>query len=127
MTVSDVFTHDCSGTVFDLPCPTSFVGDNRVVGNLVVQADAVFGGGHVTASGPAANGATFELVLDDDHFSVVSGGNADIAAGNSRALNARGGQVDITAGDGTNLQGGSGGKLRGAPSAGRQSKIWHRR
>jgi len=26
MTVSDVFGHDCRGTVFDPPCPTSFAG-----------------------------------------------------------------------------------------------------
>ena len=53
MTVSEVFAEDCSGTVFDPPCPTSFVGDNHVVGNLVVEADPVFGGGHLMTSGPA--------------------------------------------------------------------------
>ena len=92
MTVSEVFAEDCSGTVFDPPCPTSFVGDNHVVGNLVVEADPVFGGGHLMTSGPAANGETFALVLNDERFSVVSGGDATVVAGNSRALNTRGGR-----------------------------------
>ena len=43
LTVSDVFSQNCRGTVFDVPCPTSFVGINRVIGNLVVEKDPIFG------------------------------------------------------------------------------------
>lgn len=32
MTVSDVFDTSCRGTVFDLPCPDSFIGSNVIVG-----------------------------------------------------------------------------------------------
>lgn len=36
MTVSEIFSTDCRGTVFDLPCPTSFVagGNYRTGGDL---------------------------------------------------------------------------------------------
>ena len=51
MTVADVFSKDCRGTVFDLPCPESFVAVNRVVGNLVVESDTVFGGGYFQIKG----------------------------------------------------------------------------
>ena len=76
MTVSEIFSKDCKGTVFEPPCPASFVSGkprafqqpvelvssvdilffwepaaNRVTGNLVVQRDPVFGGGHLKASG----------------------------------------------------------------------------
>lgn len=56
MTVSDIFNTNCRGTVFDLPCPASFVGVNRVIGNLVVEEDPVFGGGHFRVTGPANGG-----------------------------------------------------------------------
>ncbi len=51
MAVSDVFAQDCRGTVFELPCPTSYVGDSRVVGHLSVEADPLFGGGTFSAQG----------------------------------------------------------------------------
>jgi hypothetical protein len=50
-TISDVFERDCRGLVFEPPCPTDFVPENVVVGNLVVRADATFGGGEVNISG----------------------------------------------------------------------------
>ena len=31
MVMSEIFSTDCRGTVFDQPCPTSFVGENRYV------------------------------------------------------------------------------------------------
>lgn len=37
MTVSEIFSIDCRGTVFDLPCPTSFVG-----GEVYAPLDGVF-------------------------------------------------------------------------------------
>ena len=51
LTVSDVFSQDCRRTVYDPPRPATFVAVNRVVGNLVVERDAAFGGGHIQASG----------------------------------------------------------------------------
>lgn len=30
MTVSDIFGQDCRGTVFDPPCPSSFVGGEEI-------------------------------------------------------------------------------------------------
>lgn len=52
-TISDVFERDCRGLVFEPPCPTDFVPESVVVGNLVVRADATFGGGEVNISGMA--------------------------------------------------------------------------
>ena len=37
MTVGEIFSTDCRGTVFDLPCPSSFIAENRVVGNTIVE------------------------------------------------------------------------------------------
>ena len=36
LTVSEIFSIDCRGTVFDLPCPTSFVA-----GNIYAQLNVV--------------------------------------------------------------------------------------
>ena len=67
MTISDVYSHDCTGTVFDAPCPVSYVTDNTVVGNLIVVADNQFGGGEVSFQGPCTDcnaDGTFALALD---------------------------------------------------------------
>lgn len=42
---------DCRGLVFDPPCPSSYISDNVVVGNLIIKADPTFGGGIVNISG----------------------------------------------------------------------------
>ena len=46
-TLSEAFSSDCQGLVFEPPCPSELDagGDNIVVGNLVVRADPVYGGG----------------------------------------------------------------------------------
>ena len=58
MVVSEVFSSNsslaCRGTVFDLPCPNSFTAVNRVVGNLVITQDPIFGGGELRVSGRAS-------------------------------------------------------------------------
>lgn len=51
VTVSDSFTRDCRGTVFDLPCPNSFVSENVIIGNVVIQPDPTFGGGNFSVTG----------------------------------------------------------------------------
>lgn len=51
MTVSEIFSSNCRGSIFDLPCPDSFVRENRMVGNLIVEADPLYGGGHLSVSG----------------------------------------------------------------------------
>jgi hypothetical protein len=60
-TISDVFERDCRGLVFEPPCPTDFVPESVVVGNLVVRADATFGGGEVNISGNASSIGTHLL------------------------------------------------------------------
>ena len=45
------------------------------MGNLVVEADPVFGGGHFRTSGLGISGGTFEFIIDDVEISVVSAGD----------------------------------------------------
>ena len=45
------------------------------MGNLVVEADPVFGGGHFRTSGIGVSGGTFEFIIDDVEISVVSAGD----------------------------------------------------
>ena len=49
--------------------------ENRVVGNLVVEADPVFGGGHFRTSGVGTSGGTFEFLIDEVEISVISAGD----------------------------------------------------
>jgi hypothetical protein len=50
-TIGEAFSMDCRGLVFDPPCPSSYVSDNIVVGNLIVRPDPTFGGGTMNISG----------------------------------------------------------------------------
>ena len=111
MTVSDVFTKDCRGTVFDSPCPESFVGVNRVVGNLQVESDAVFGGGHLIVSGNVSATQNFRMAVDSSGFAVKSAGLVSVVAGQNEAVNSRGGDVKISAGNGINVNRGQGGHV----------------
>ena len=90
LVVGEIFAIDCRGSVFELPCPASFVSgsknvpyfkpqgqgscnyvcfryfritENVVVGNLRVEADDAFGGGQLRVSGPASPTQKFELSL----------------------------------------------------------------
>ena len=49
--------------------------ENRVVGNLVVEADPFFGGGHFRTSGVGTGGGTFEFLIDEVEISVLSAGD----------------------------------------------------
>ena len=84
MTVSEGFTEECRGMVFETPCPDSFVAVNRVVGNLIVEEDPMFGGGHLSVSGTASNGDPFHLVADETSTSVASSGDIGLTAGHAK-------------------------------------------
>jgi hypothetical protein len=119
MTVGDVFSTDCRGTVFDLPCPDSYITENRVVGNMIVESDPAFGGGHLLASGPGSDPAQdFTLVVDSATFKVKSAGDVKLAAGDSLKRNSPGYGITIVAGDGRNKRGGTGGSVRFAGGKG---------
>ena len=45
------------------------------MGNLIVEADPVFGGGHFRSSGVGTGGGTFEFIIDEVEISVVSAGD----------------------------------------------------
>ncbi len=49
--MSAALKSDCRGMVFDPPCPSVIVEENLVVGDLVVHADPVFGGGDFVTAG----------------------------------------------------------------------------
>ena len=87
MTVSEIFSTNCRGTVFDLPCPDSFVGVNRVIGNLLVEQDPVFGGGQFSVIGPQDK--NFSLVIDDEKFSVQSAGDIALRASDTTKVRPR--------------------------------------
>ena len=111
MTVSEVFAKDCRGTVFDSPCPDSFVGVNRVVGNLHVESDSVFGGGHFLVSGNVSSSQDFKMAVDTTGFTVKSAGVVSLKAGENSAVNSEGGSVLLSAGSGTSLNRGRGGSV----------------
>jgi hypothetical protein len=50
-TVSEAFSRECRGLVFELPCPVTYTPDNVIVGNLVVEGDPTFGGGELNVTG----------------------------------------------------------------------------
>lgn len=49
-----------------------------MVGNLVVEADPVFGGGHFRTSGVSTSGGTFEFLIDEVEISAISAGDVSI-------------------------------------------------
>ena len=88
------------------------MGDNTVVGNLVIQADTAFGGGEMSVSGPCTDcndDGSFSMDIDATEFSVQSGGDVRLTAGNSNQANSPGGLVRLEGGDGTSTLGGTGG------------------
>ena len=121
LTISEIFSENCRGTVFDLPCPASFVGVNRVVGNLVVEQDAVFGGGHLRVGGnvtdATGNVQTYGLVVDDTTATLTSTDDVSILAGDNSGIDKQGGDVILRAGHGTSVNRGRGGT--GACGSGR--------
>ena len=115
MTISDAFSQDCTGLVFEPPCPDTYVANNVIVGNLIVQADSTFGGGglNVTGSATAVDGSTssWAMNLDSNNFSVASAGDVTLTSADKDVFNGVGGNVSISAGSGVSVQGGSGGSL----------------
>ena len=112
LTVSEVFSQNCRGTVFDVPCPASFVGVNRIIGNLVVEQDPIFGGGHLEVSGAANSSSNhFRLTVNSTEATLKSANKIDMAAGDNNKINSHGGSISIAAGAGTNLNRGAGGEI----------------
>jgi hypothetical protein len=109
-TISEAFSKDCHGLVFEPPCPDSFVTENIIVGNLVVRADPLFGGGEINISGSSVDNegklVHFGLIMNRTNFHVSSGGNVDISGGNRTGFNGVGGNVTFVAGSGLNSVGG---------------------
>jgi hypothetical protein len=70
MTIEETFVAGCRGTVYDQPCPSTFVSENRVVGNLYVQPDSVFGGGELFVGGETTDGDSFGMTLTGDEMTV---------------------------------------------------------
>ena len=66
-----------------------------MVGNLVVERDEVFGGGHLKASGPVTPTQDFEFILDDKIFKVLSAADVSITAGRSDEANSGGSDVHV--------------------------------
>ena len=85
LSIEDVFTENCRGTVFELPCPASFVEDNRVQGNLAISGDPLFGGGFLRVTGGEVNASggvvpRYLMAMDDDGFTAVSRGDMTLRA-----------------------------------------------
>ena len=113
-TVSEIFSENCRGTVFDAPCPESFVGVNRVVGNLFVESDETFGGGEFHLDGQSNDGdSSWSMSLAENEFSMTAGAAASvhIAAGNTSDADTSGGSISLTAGNGFSEDRGSGGSI----------------
>ena len=104
--LSEIFTSDCHGTIFDAPCPASWAPETRVVGDFILEPDALSGGGHLRSSG-----ATFELLVSDEVISIVSASEVTITGGTTEGVNAEGGALVLEAGDGDLHQGGEGGGI----------------
>ena len=108
---------DCSGAVYDAPCPSSFVQVTTVSGNLDIIGDPLLGGGELNIEGPCAepschDGGMYRLSLDgSDGLDLKAGGNVNIEAGSSFKANSNGGHIQVTAGDGINPLGGKGGNV----------------
>ena len=92
MTISDAFSQDCTGLVFEPPCPDTYVADNVIVGNLMVQADTAFGGGGLNVSGTSVltdgSVAAWEMTLDSAEFAVDSAGDINMKSGDKDVFQA---------------------------------------
>lgn len=112
--MSEIFEVEggCRGTVFDAPCPDSFIGVNRVVGNLIVESDPTFGGGEFQVDGHSADGETrWSATLAEDGFSLAAASSVAISGGNVSAPNSAGGSILLNAGDGVSADRGTGGSI----------------
>ena len=73
-TISEAFSRDCRGLVFEPPCPDQYVADNVIVGNLIVRADPTFGGGelNISGTGMVSDGSykQYSLMLNASTFAV---------------------------------------------------------
>jgi hypothetical protein len=113
ITISDIFSNDdCQGgTVFELPCPASFVAVNHVEGLLIVEPDPAFGGGELLVSGTVDGTKPNVLQVDNPIFKVESADRIHLLSGVSVLPNSSGGKIRIAAGDNDNEYGGTGGSV----------------
>jgi len=125
-TMSEAFSKDCRGLVFELPCPANFVADNVIVGNLIIRSDPTFGGGELNVQGRSLNSdgeeVEYSMKLNSSTFSVASAGNVQFSAGDTSSFRGSGGNITFSVGSGLNPQGGSGGsfKIRAGDGYGQQ-------
>ena len=112
--MSEIFEVEggCRGTVFDAPCPDSFVGVNRVVGNLLVESDPSFGGGEFHLQGQSStDDSSWSASFTEDSFALEAARSVTISGGNRTSANTEGGSISIVAGDGLNDDRGQGGSV----------------
>jgi|TARA_B110000902_G_C13996020_1_gene470767 hypothetical protein len=69
---------------------------HSVVGNLFVEEDPVFGGGHLKVVGNSSkNEGRFKLTMDDEAFALLSASDIDLLAGDGVYVNAPGGGIQV--------------------------------
>ncbi|KAJ8603997.1 hypothetical protein CTAYLR_003387 [Chrysophaeum taylorii] len=105
------FSRDCHSAVFDAPCPSSWVPETRVVGNFALDRDDAGDGAEIEITGSAPDGASFELLVNDEFVSLVSAAEVLMTAGDSEAVNTRAGGGLVQGGQGSILEGGDGGSV----------------
>ena len=97
-------------------------GVNRVIGNLVVERDPIFGGGYLHVGGTSStSNNSFHLTINESVASLKSAAGVNVEAGDSESMNTQGGSISLAAGDGLSLNRGSGGSV--SISAGRGRGI----
>ena len=105
MDMSEIFTSDCHGTIFDAPCPSSLIPETRIVGDFILEPDGRFGGGHLLSAG-----ADFEFLISDEAVKLISASDVSVDGGSAGGVNAAGGALMLGAGAGNN-QLGAGGEM----------------
>ena len=107
VTLEDIYSRDCRGTVFDGPCPDSWIAEHKVIGVLTVNPDPTFGGGGLKVGGITQSGEAYELVMDGS-FNVKSASDVMLHAGDNARVNSGGGKVQLHGGSGKSVDRGRG-------------------
>ncbi len=130
MAESDTYAAlDCRGVVYNTPCTPSFVHTAEINGNLVVRADKqIKNGGNILIEGPCSDKGCREdtlhsVKIDGDGIIMKSGGPVSIEAANTDRINAKGSELLLFGGNGTNIAGGSGGDVHILAGNGAGSKY----
>jgi hypothetical protein len=107
MTIEDIYSRDCRGTVFDGPCPDSWIAEHKVIGMLTVEPDPSFGGGALKVAGVTQSGEAYQMAMDGS-FKVEAASDVVLTAGDNARVNSAGGEVRLEAGAGTSVDRGAG-------------------